>query len=343
MIIEKRNVFDSLSVMRDNYKSKYETLTSAYQDQLKQIERNYKPSAPLYKQNKQKALDEYTKNIDSLKTECSNFMESEIEKVKSVINAEINVLPGDSINQLTRLSSIPLSTYEVKALADKFIGSNYWINRIVGNLAERNNVKLDNLPPDASTQIEILEDIEERYNRFLDSWNGEKLSDYSARESLADSQLLRLEKRFTNNFVNENIGNLKNVQIGLATVTRERDPWAQSRFLKNLYDNCSDIQKKYLLYETLNNDLIYSDAVIHSGLDEELSDFRASNDYLQIENSRIAVDTIRSNRDFDKADIKNTIADFGGANLFMVDSLHGAFGSNNDTINAALDECQADN
>lgn len=335
----KRDIFDSLAVMRDDYKSKYDAIQANYDKRIKEIEQNFKPSAPLFAQEKQNAKNEFETNIEQIRNEAKTFIDGELEQIKSLIDAEITILPTNEnvINNLQRLYDLPLSRCEVEALAKRYDKSNYWVSKIVHDLAEKNGVNLPSKQASAQVMYDILDNLSDRVDTFLADWKGEKESEYTARASLADSQLIKLERRFTNDFKDSEVSSHKNVQIALANVSEQREVFKQAMYLQTLYNNVDAEQKKYLFYELANNTRIYQDSLRSADIDYLVEDFKNSKEFTKIDNAVKAADSLRLMKEPTQEDIENTIASHGGYSTYMKAELANLYGSHNDNANKALE------
>lgn len=339
----KRDIFDSLAVVRDDYKAKYELIMDGYNKELKKIEQNYRPSAPLYQKSKEEAKNDMLVKLDALRTTEKNFIDAEMAQIRALISAEITTFSANdsTTNNLMRLYNLPMSKCEITALAERYKDGNYWVKRIISDLAEKNGVSIDCFnDASAQVQLDVIDNLSERVNTFLTEWNGEKDSQYSARASLADSQLRKLERRFTNDYKDAEISSRKNVQIALTKASKHREVFKQAMSLQALYNNVDGEQKNYLFYELANATRIYQDSLRAADIDFLVEDFKNSKEYTKIDNAVKCADSLRLMQDVTQADIENKIAEHGGYSTYMKAELTNLYGSHNDNANKALEVAQ---
>lgn len=287
------NTIDLFTVVRDAYKSKYKQHLIQYKERLKDIETNYKSNSPFYKQEKQRAKEEFELAVEKERKEAKEFIGEAVEQLRQDEVFHVRQIDVETMQKLNAISDMPLSAEELSVLQKRFAPhGEYWATRKLAVLAEKNGLKPSQFENSASlhTKLDILSQLEGQLDKLLSDYNGEQ--HYRTEVLLCDSVLQRAERTYCNGWQNADMEDeavARRAFVQLKGLT----PIEQGIALQNLFNNTTKELKNAIFFEMANHEGIVETAAIRwAGLEAEFEAYK-SGQYKDYEIARKAIDKVR--------------------------------------------------
>lgn len=336
-------IFDSATVLRDSYSRKYNAAKQKYDAEKKRIHENYVLDSEVFKQKTAKAKNNYDLELETIKNEALEFVQREIETVKQSLQKEVVAIPDEKqIRELSYLSNLPLSKAEIEMLSEKY-QDNYWLERSLVEIAQKNNVSIDGLAPDVATQTAIIDELESNCLEFIEKYNGSDDVEYKVEALLSGTTLHGMEKKYTNAFASVDYTPSQLAQRTVHEILTYREQFEQGLAIKNALANCEDeYQRQLLMYELVTNKGIDKNALLVHGMNGDIEAFKNSEIMKNIENARKIMDSFKEkNMDSTEVDdLAKEIHTNGGYSDFLKNLAYENYGSKNEKLNEALELCQ---
>ena len=191
-------IFDLCRVLRDSYRQKYDDAVKTRDDAIRFAKTNYVRQSPMLKQSLESARLEFANTIDALKTETRQALADELEKLKTAETAKVLQSPI-GIERFKALESVPLSMKELSIIAKQHGGKDYYIDRYIQVLADKNGI--DTTDPDAfplmtsiDDKLEALQSLADGLEDLLTNYDENK--SVKALSALSDRTLMRIENKY---------------------------------------------------------------------------------------------------------------------------------------------------
>lgn len=270
------NLIDSLTVARDSYKRMYDTHNNSYKKALDGIKNDFKPNTERYKEEVAKADLTFKNDVQKAKKEVMDFIIPQIEDLRNYELSKVRVIDTDALEKINAISNIPISSTELLVLQKRFSGnvSNYWADRMLINIAEKNGIKPSIFfkEADIDTKINVLNQLEEQLDKMFNEYNGE--ATYNNLVLLCDSVLHKAEKEYTSGHAAESMEN-NQLAKRILTQLKGKSTAEQGIALQNLMKNATPEVKKALFYEmTMNEGVVNKDSIKFAGITDTYNDYK---------------------------------------------------------------------
>lgn len=263
------NVFEGAKVTRDKFSSDWRKVTDDYQKEVAAIKRDYK--ATRLRDELIRAKKQYEERLERKKQEAISFVTQMIEGERETQSVKIRVIPEAKLAKLKSLEDIPLSAAELHELVEQFSGD-YWAERFLGNLMERNGVTLP-MSPDYGTRMSILQDLEDGIVNYINQYSGSD-THYTVIADVADLKIYDFERKYTDNYATLNLDRGQIAERALSAIRTKGDVFSRALMLRNVLGNSDKKLKQEIMYQlSQNDDLISSDLLILSGLRNRYREF----------------------------------------------------------------------
>lgn len=271
----KHNIFnltDILAVIREDYKGQIPIIKKEYEEAKKQIAKDY--LGQRRQEEYKKAETEYKKKIADLKQSCKEAYEPIFEELEVEARAKAGVINMQLVEQASAFQNIPLTADEFGAILNTIGGKNYYADRILENIAEKNGITTNgltplleqlSLEPDLETKLHILADLKKQAEHILNNY-GTANEDSDARIGALFPDKLRLAERAYTNGLHDDT--LSSKQIAVRIIDNiKADPVRSSNIVDNALKNASGTLKNALLNELATN----QDKAVISAIERSLS------------------------------------------------------------------------
>lgn len=191
-------IFDLARVLRDGYRQKYDAAVKERDDALKYARNNYQTTSPLLKDALETARIEFANTIDKLKADTRTALADELEKLKTAETAKVLQSPM-SIERFRALENVPLSHCELSIIAKQHGGSDYYIDRWLRVIGERNGIDMSDpnefpLTTSIDDKLEALKSLSDGLEDLLTNYDENK--SVRALSALSDRKLMQIESKY---------------------------------------------------------------------------------------------------------------------------------------------------
>lgn len=191
-------IFDLCRVLRDSYRKNFDDAAKARDDAIKFAKNNYVRQSPMLKQSLETARIEFANTIDKLKADTRTSLTDALESLRTAETAKVLQSPM-GIERFKALENVPLSSCELSIIARQHGGKDYYVDKYIRTLAERNGI--DTTDPDAFPLMTSIDDKLEALQSLSDGLE-DLLSNYDENKSvkalgaLSDRTLMRIENKY---------------------------------------------------------------------------------------------------------------------------------------------------
>lgn len=290
--------FDTVPVARDLYKSKFEEISKKHKETVKHIREDLNPRSEYFKKRLDQEEESFASEIEKLKVETSKAVNAALEKAREKELSRLNAVPVSlQFDQLKLLSELKLSGIEYNKIVDNFGNKNYWTDRMLVKIGEESGIENTRLEPAVDTRIRVIDEIQERWNSFLNEYSGFENLTTKQLSLLSDGNLMRLEKIATNGFLNSEYTPEQLAQRMLTKVKSEKTALDKTTVFANQYNQLDQLGRSWVIYKILSDPSIVNgcdEILSRVGLAEEAEKFRKEN-YTDFKAAADAIETIKSN------------------------------------------------
>ena len=241
-------------VARDSYLSAYRRAEDTRKKGLDFIRQNYVKGSQKEKEETKRVNSEYVKAIADAKEKSRQAVKDAVDDNRSLLNTSVsNWSPAveSRLHALEQIGRYPLSQAEFNAVKQRYMRQDdmpspidYWTLKVLRGIAEKNGISVEGLGTDLDVKLRTLQDIEDRFDTFLDGYPEHELVALSA---VSDANLYRLEKTYTDADVTKRLSAEQVASRTMANVRSQPGAVEQARVLANSWLNASEKVRQSML------------------------------------------------------------------------------------------------
>ena len=248
------NIFAAARVTANEYKKAYDKADGERKAAWKDLNANYVPGSPKFKEYRDSIEPEFQEKIKSARSRITAEFDREYEKLRDAEIARVKAISSgteQTMQLLGRLDNIPISADEFGYLVEQYGNHSYWVDRQLISLSTKNGIQECSVSPDITTKLGILDELKSSLYSYMDKYKNE--ISYSTDVLMADATIQKLEKRFTNNYAGIALSPREAGKRIAVESLNKADALARSMYLANaLKTSISDVQEG-ILYELVKN------------------------------------------------------------------------------------------
>ena len=278
-----------LRVLTIDYRGQFDRLKKELQEALQRIEDSYKPGV-LKDKEISNAKNSFEKQLAGLRQEYAKHCTEEIEKVRELERDKISVISETKLAKLKAISDIPLTAQEMAALIDTYKFSDYWSERYVKTIAEKNGFDASSvMEADFATKMNVLDQFQQQSEEMLKFYDGMDQKDAELRQktvylnhsNAVMENAMKIWYGECNVISDEELANK-----AFLTVRSKQTDIEKGLALSNVLRNAKGTARNELLYMLSTDNSISQFAYSLSGFGEELMSFRngRAGEYLEAKN-----------------------------------------------------------
>lgn len=329
--MRKLDIFDMASVIRDAFGDFAAANEAERKQEIELYKEQWRPGRLL-----EEKLVEVNAHYDLLRKEKRDSLieefDEEFEKVVSQTKGKVLAVDSGVARYLRDLGDYPVTAVEYNILLSKYANVSYWGDKVLQDIARRNNIAYpaDVFDPDAATVIDALTELRGRVVRYLDEAGS---GTYSELDALHPSQLKKIEDRLTRGTDPQFSAEGKARRI-LTEIAEYRDVFRQSQAIRNVLATVADDVREQVLFGLEAGwSNILDDALRLSGASEKI-DMAGKKNIEDMKKTRIAIDKLRALDPADWYSASRVLAEAGGAgNLRLAAAVRENFPDNSDFQN----------
>ena len=184
---------DLLFASRVDYKEQYRKAVDERKAKLKEATDNFKENSPFLRSRKEQIQKEFDSRIAELRNAEIASIVPAFDALRKAELKRVTEIDTVAMNRINAVANIPMTAEEIKALGGQYNpGTNYWVNRAIASIAEKNGVSPAEIgvEPSLDTKLEILKGLETQFDMMIQSWNPEsKTSNAKFDAALGDATL----------------------------------------------------------------------------------------------------------------------------------------------------------
>ena len=320
------NKFDFLiatcNIEAGRFRNEYRALEAEKKKALEEMQKNFIPNSPGYKKRNEEIEAEFTAKVSELRRETAGIITDALEDVREAELARVANVNETQMAKIRAVADIPMTKTELVALIEKYnAGGNYWCNRLLMEIAEKNAIDTsDVIEPTFDIKMNVLDQIayqaDRLINYFPDERNEQKDSAEIRHGYLTDFVFSSLNEAFyggTNSVVDNNAlmrfeARLKatDTEIGKAVIIGE--------YLRNAKGD----KRAEALFSIAINTNISDRAAQLSGYGSEIAEFR-NGKAVKYSDAKKAIETLKKTKNEEK---KQEIIEKNSGNQFFVTFLN---------------------
>lgn len=259
-MVKMNELCDFLIVGRDAYKQKYKNAKQRKEDAIKALQRDFKPGTKRFTDEKQDIEKHFKEEVESAKKEAHDFLDDKFADLQSYEMARVETLGNlEEMQKLNAIADLPMSSMEVRLLAQKYGGKNYYYDKLLNQIAEKNGISAKGietlgLQPSIDTKMHVLQQLRQQFNELLDTYKGDM--NYKTEVLLADSVVYRAEKLFTSGYSEGNMDDEAVARRAFANVLNQKNDMERGLALAEIMKNANDSIQREVLYKCASSNII---------------------------------------------------------------------------------------
>lgn len=272
-------LIDALRIARDDFKSKALIVFKEREERLDTINRDYRQGSPTQQLELNKMEEKYDKQMEKIRGEATEFVNSYFTDAREYETKRVKKFDVVTLNSIKAISDLPISYSELVILNDYYgKDRNYWVEKMLVEIAEKNGVPADKLGLEASleTKLDIISQLEQQFIELINNFDGK--ATYKNGAYLHDAILTKAEQQYRNGLKSDNSEQLAHQLFGL--VTSKGTVNEQGVAINNIIRNADEMTKLEFMY-LVSNSSISDEAVMCSGYYSLFEEFKSktANEY----------------------------------------------------------------
>lgn len=257
---------DLLTIFRIDFKAQVNKIKKEYEEAKKTIPNNFigKRRSEEY----EKAEKKYRSDWEELKTSWKEQLNDTFEELEVSSRAKAGVINTQLVEQARLFLDVPLTVDEFGAIVHSLGNRNYYADRVLESIAEKNGIAVNGLTPtleplklepSLNTKLNILNDLKRQTDQIIMDFGTLEEDSYSRTINLCPDVLRLAEQRYTNGLY---IDYLSSKQIAERVIDAVRYGGGRGKdIIDNALSNADAKTKKSLLNALSNsteNAIVYS-------------------------------------------------------------------------------------
>lgn len=277
-MIKMNEMCDFLIVGRDSYKQKYKDAKVRKESAIEILQRDFRPGTQRFKEEKQSIEQRFMEEVQAAKKEAHDFLDDKFLDLQSYEMSRVETLGNlEELQKLNAIADLPMSSMEVRLLAQKYGGKNYYYDKILNQIAEKNGIpsrgiETLGLRPNVDVKMHVLEQLRQQFNDLLDNYKGDM--NYKTEVLLADSVVYRAEKLFTNGYNEGNMDDEAVARRAFTNILQQKNDMERGLTLREVMKNANDSIQREILYKCANSNIIGEFALEIAGVTEAVEAYR---------------------------------------------------------------------
>lgn len=272
MAKKTETIFGMGVVAADVYVKKYD---NAYA-QRKAAEKtlyDVKPGTARYRAEKAQIEADFQSEVEKIRKEVSGEFSAAMESTRNRIALELQASTWEKENMdtLKYFSDIPLSQQEINVLGERY-GGGYWSDRLLKQLAEKNNCEYGLGGAEIGERLEILDELQNRLNALMSGYDTGGIN-AGILSAIHESQIYKLEERFTKGYTNMNLSPGQRADRAVAMTLGQAGFMERAVTLANAYRNADTETRQHILLMCADDSRL-TDIAKMAGLDERVTAFK---------------------------------------------------------------------
>ena len=263
-------VFDLAIVVRDSYHEQYDAITAEREKEMRFLGDNYREGSTVLQAEKDRINATYTEKLTEARNGVRDAMRERIQNIRGQMESRVTQSNNDLLTKFKFLDEIPVSGSELSLIACKYGGTQYFFDRFLRAVAEKNGIDLSDgerfpLMQDYSKQSEAVNELETEMETMLSRYDGN--NDYAGFAALSDRKVYSLERKYEgterNSYTNRQLIN-RSVSLILSQTDEMKKGFALRNALKNASEAVRDgilAQLSGKLSDTARGYSTYADAL----------------------------------------------------------------------------------
>lgn len=190
-------LIDNLSKLRDDYKVRYQVHLEDFKTTEKSLRENY--IGKELANRRQDNQDRFDAAVNDLRSKFSDTVVQSVGEIERAVIDEVSKPATSTIISGLLEDNIPVSKTEFQILREQF-SNNYWNDKLLCTLAERNGIMPDDVPATADELMDTLHSIVSESDAFLETWKGNEETSPMNRMNLHPRHLQQWEDQCTKGF-----------------------------------------------------------------------------------------------------------------------------------------------
>lgn len=274
-----KELVNLLQAIKIDYTTSYAAAMAERDEALKNNERDFRSDSPMYKPNIENIKAKFDKTIADLRI---SSMEKAMQFITEIREDEIykaERLDLATLEKVSALKDIPLTKSEILAIKNKLGVKDYYSNRMLGIIAEKNGIPLYEvqIEADLEKKLGILSALESQVDLLVRNWNPEEKVDKEphimAIAALGDNTVDNLVRQYTNDV--SGISEKSAVEASYRRILAAETQGEKAILISNALRNAKGETKNRLLYRiATDNGNISEYALALSGNADVIAEWR---------------------------------------------------------------------
>ena len=274
-----KELVNLLQAIKIDYTTSYAAAMAERDEALKNNERDFRSDSPMYKPNIENIKVKFDKTIADLRISSMEKAMQFITEIREDEMYKAERLDLATLEKISALKDIPLTKSEILSIKNKLGVKDYYSNRMLGIIAEKNGIPLYEvgIEADLEKKLGILSALESQVDLLVRNWNPEAKVDREphimAIAALEDNTVDNLVRQYTNDV--SGISEKSAVEASYRRILAAETQGEKAILISNALRNAKGETKNRLLYRiATDNGNISEYAIALSGNADVIAEWK---------------------------------------------------------------------
>lgn len=236
---------DELRFVRDNFRGDVSKLTMAHNETMKIINKDYREGSQTKADAVEEAVTEYNTQMEKLREEAVKYMTPFFTEIKDAETRRVMKFDTAAIAAIKSVEDVPMTYRELEVLCDTYarVKDNYWVTKIMSQIAEKNGVSFEKLglKADYDVRMEAIESLESQFAEMIATENG----DDSIKNAmhLHDSRLTKAEVLYSGGLINLDANPERIASRAFGLIANKSNAIDKGVGIRNIFANADEFTK----------------------------------------------------------------------------------------------------
>ena len=250
-----RDLIDTLTYTRETVRNEFARLKEKLERDKKDAAEKYNHGTQFYKEHLKNLDAKYEQDKQNIREHCKDMYVPIFEELETRARAKAGLMNKQLMDEVRAFEGMSLTADEYAAVLNQFGNRNYYVDRVLENLAESNGLViyrnkedgLQGLEPCLAKKLSILKELRKQADNFVEHHGTAYGGSADMRHALAAPVLLGMERRYTNGFYTDP---MTPKQIASRVIeTMRSNPGRASNVFDNALENATPAVRSAILGE----------------------------------------------------------------------------------------------
>lgn len=269
-----KKLTDSLAVTRDKFKKDIAEIYARYDADLAQAKADYNPKSGKLADVIEELKQTRDIALDKAKSEARNYIYQIATELTEKETAKVIKFDSITFKMIDTIKNIPMTPLEFKVLVEAYGAKDYMCDRLLQQIAERNNISdaTIRLEPSLDEKVAIIDGLMEQFDKLVDEYKGQSV--YELEILLTDKRLFSALEQYSTTFSDADLTDVELARKASTVVLSKTNLLDQALAITNALKSApNDTTRNAIIADLLKHN-ISTDACRLARCEKVFDDFR---------------------------------------------------------------------